>query len=159
MNDKVAILEDKGFGFFRVTHCGSVIADFLYCTGSGEQGYMTRDSAKKLATKIARYVVSRGTVCTIEEYHLTKSFSTLMTDTLNITIVDDPVTGFFWVLLENRCVATFYYCTEGEEGLFTKKQAKKLTEKLVRKIEKSTTIKTKKGFKLVKRERNNNDQR
>ena len=53
MNDKVAILEDKGFGFFRVTHCGSVIADFLYCTGSGEQGYMTRDSAKKLATKIA----------------------------------------------------------------------------------------------------------
>lgn len=66
MNDKVAIMEDKGFGFFRVTHCGSVIADFLYCTGSGEQGYMTRDSAKKLATKIARYVVSRGTVCTIE---------------------------------------------------------------------------------------------
>lgn len=78
-----------------------------------------------------------------------------MTDTLNITVVDDPVTGFFWVLLENRCVATFYYCTEGEEGLFTKK----LTEKLVRKIEKSTTIKTKKGFKLVKRERNNNDRR
>lgn len=44
MNDKVAILEDQGFGFFRVTHCGSVIADFLYCTGSGEQGYMTRES-------------------------------------------------------------------------------------------------------------------
>ena len=82
-----------------------------------------------------------------------------MTDTLNITVVDDPVTGFFWVLLENCCVAAFYYCTEGEEGLFTKKQAKKLTEKLVRKIEKSTTIKTKKGFKLVKRERNNNDRR
>lgn len=82
-----------------------------------------------------------------------------MTDTLNITVVDDPVTGFFWVLLENRCVAAFYYCTEGEEELFTKKQAKKLTEKLVRKIEKSTTIKTKKGFKLVKRERNNNDRR
>lgn len=82
-----------------------------------------------------------------------------MTDTLNITVVDDPVTGFFWVLLENRCVATFYYCTEGEEGHFTKKQAKKLTEKLVRKIENSTTIKTKKGFKLLKRERNNNDQR
>lgn len=64
MNDKVAILEDKGFGFFRVTHCGSVIADFLYCTGSGEQGYMTRDSAKKLATKTARYIVSRGTIHT-----------------------------------------------------------------------------------------------
>ena len=82
-----------------------------------------------------------------------------MTDTLNITTVDDPVTGFFWVLLENRCVATFYYCTEGEEGHFTKKQAKKLTEKLVRKIEKSTIIETEKGFKLLKRERNNNDQR
>lgn len=61
MNDKVAILEDKGQGFFRVTHCGSVIADFLYCTSFGEHGYMTRDSAKKLATKVARYVVSRGT--------------------------------------------------------------------------------------------------
>lgn len=79
-----------------------------------------------------------------------------MTDTLNITTVDDPVVGFFQVMLENRCVATFYYCTEGGEGHFTKKQAKKLTEKLVRKIENSTTIKTKKGFKL---KRNNNDQR
>ena len=79
-----------------------------------------------------------------------------MTDTLNITTVDDPIAGFFRVMLENCCVAAFYYCTEGEEGHFTKKQAKKLTEKLVRKIEKSTTIKTKKGFKL---KRNNNDQR
>ena len=74
MNDKVAILEDKGFGFFRVTHCGSVIADFLYCTGSGEQGHMTRDSAKKLATKIASYVVSRGTVCTIEGVSLNQIY-------------------------------------------------------------------------------------
>ena len=81
-----------------------------------------------------------------------------MSDTLNITVVDDPIIGYFWVLLENRCVATFYYCTRGEEGLFTKKQAKKLTEKLVRKIEKSTTIKTKKGFKLVKQERDNTNE-
>ena len=79
-----------------------------------------------------------------------------MTDTLNITTVDDPIAGFFRAMLENCCVAAFYYCTEGEEGHFTKKQAKKLTEKLVRKIENSTTIKTKKGFKL---KRNNNDQR
>lgn len=63
-NDKVAILEDKGFGFFRVTHCGSVIADFLYCTGSGEQGYMTRDSAKKLATKIVRHLIHTNPVMT-----------------------------------------------------------------------------------------------
>lgn len=82
-----------------------------------------------------------------------------MTDTLNITTTDDPDIGFFWVLLENCCVATFYYCTEGEEGHFTKKQAKKLTEKLVRKIENSTTIKTKKGFKLLKPKGNDNDQR
>ena len=82
-----------------------------------------------------------------------------MTDTLNITVVDDPVTGFFWVLLENCCVATFYYCVKDDSGFFTKEQAKKLAEKLVRKIENSTTIKTKKGFKLLKRERNNNDQR
>ena len=82
-----------------------------------------------------------------------------MTDTLNITTVDDPIAGFFRVMLEDCCVAAFYYCKEGEGGHFTKKQAKKLTEKLVRKIENSTTIKTKKGFKLLKRERNNNDQR
>lgn len=55
-----------------------------------------------------------------------------------------------------NCVAVFNYCVADESGFFTKKQAKKLTEKLVRKIEKSTTIKTKKGFKL---KRNNNDQR
>ena len=152
MNDKVRIFEDKGFGFFRVTHCGSVIADFLYCTGSGEQGYMTRDSAKKLATKIARYVVSRGTVCTIEGYHLTKSISTPMTDTLNITTIDDPDIGFFWVLLENCCVATFYYCVKDDSGFFTKEQAKKLADKLSRKIEKSMIIETEKGIKL---ERNN----
>ena len=79
-----------------------------------------------------------------------------MTDTLNIITVDDPVVGFFSVQLENRCVATFYYCTEDDSGFFTKKQAKKLAKKLVRKMEKSTTIKTRKGFKL---KRNNNDQR
>ena len=79
-----------------------------------------------------------------------------MTDTLNIITVDDPVVGFFRVMLEDHCVAAFYYCTEDDSGFFTKKQAKKLTEKLVRKIENSTTIKTKKGFKL---KRNNNDQR
>lgn len=79
-----------------------------------------------------------------------------MTDTLNITTVDDPIAGFFRVMLEDHCVATFNYCTKGEGGFFTKKQAKKLSEKLVRKIENSTTIKTKKGFKL---KRDNNDQR
>ena len=82
-----------------------------------------------------------------------------MTDTLNITTVDDPDIGFFWVLLENCCVATFYYCVKDDSGFFTKKQAKELTEKLAHKIEKSTIIETEKGFKLLKRERNNNDQR
>ena len=82
-----------------------------------------------------------------------------MTDTLNITTIDDPDIGFFWVLLENCCVATFYYCVKDDSGFFTKEQAKKLTEKLVRKIENSTTIKTKKGFKLLKPKGNDNDQR
>lgn len=82
-----------------------------------------------------------------------------MTDTLNITTIDDPDIGFFWVLLENCCVATFYYCVKDDSGFFTKKQAKKLADKLSRKIEKSTIIETEKGFKLLKRERNNNDQR
>lgn len=72
MNDKVAILEDKGFGFFRVTHCGSVIADFLYCTGSGEQGYMTRDSAKKLAIKLARKIENSTTIKTKKGFKLLK---------------------------------------------------------------------------------------
>ena len=49
-----------------------------------------------------------------------------------------------------------YIPTPDETVERLKKQAKKLTEKLVRKIENSTTIKTKKGFKL---KRNNNDQR
>lgn len=74
-----------------------------------------------------------------------------MTDTLNITTVDDPIAGFIRVMLENCCVAAFYYCTEGH---FTKKQAKKLAIKLVRKIENSTTIKTKKGFKLKRNNTN-----
>lgn len=82
-----------------------------------------------------------------------------MTDTLNITTVDDPDIGFFWVLLENCCVATFYYCVKDDSGFFTKEQAKKLAYKLSRKIEKSMIIETEKGFKLLKRERNNNDQR
>lgn len=82
-----------------------------------------------------------------------------MTDTLNITTIDDPDIGFFWVLLENCCVATFYYCVKDDSGFFTKKQAKKLATKIAHKIEKSTIIETEKGFKLLKRERNNNDQR
>lgn len=154
MNDKVAILEDKGFGFFRVTHCGSVIADFLYCTGSGEQGYMTRDSAKKLATKIARYIVSRGTVCTIEEYHLIKSFSTSMNNDSDTRVYDLPTSGMFRVRHRGSCVAVFNYCVADESGFFTKKQAKKLAIKLARKIEKSTVIETKMGIKL---KRNNTD--
>lgn len=71
-------------------------------------------------------------------------------------ICDCPTSGMFRVMHRGSCVAIFNYCGEDESGFFTKKQAKKLTEKLVRKIENSTTIKTKKGFKL---KRNNNDQR
>lgn len=77
-----------------------------------------------------------------------------MTDTLNITTIDDPDIGFFWVLLENCCVATFYYCVKDESGFFTKKQAKKLAIKFARKIEKSTVIETKMGIKLKRNNTN-----
>lgn len=66
-------------------------------------------------------------------------------------ICDYATSGMFRVMHRGSCVAVFNYCVADESGFFTKK--------LVRKIEKSTTIKTKKGFKLVKRERNNNDRR
>ena len=77
-----------------------------------------------------------------------------MTDTLNITTVDDPDIGFFWVLLENCCVATFYYCVADESGFFTKKQAKELANKLARKIEKSTVIETIMGINLKRNNTN-----
>lgn len=79
--------------------------------------------------------------------------------TNEISIVDNKRVGILKVKYEGDTFAIFNYCTEGEEGHFTKKQAKKLTEKLVRKIENSTTIKTKKGFKLLKPKGNDNDQR
>ena len=66
MNDKVRIFENKTLGGFEVEYDGNVVAQFFYCTEWDERGFMTRDAAKKLATKIARYIVSRGTVCTIE---------------------------------------------------------------------------------------------
>lgn len=91
--------------------------------------------------------------------HLTKSFSTSMNNDSDTYICDCPTSGMFRVMHRGSCVAIFNYCGEDESGFFTKKQAKKLANKLARKIENSTTIKTKKGFKLLKRERNNNDQR
>lgn len=72
-------------------------------------------------------------------------------------VYDLPTSGMFRVKHKGSCVAVFNYCGEDESGFFTKKQAKKLAIKLARKIEKSMIIETKKGFKLVKRERNNND--
>lgn len=74
-------------------------------------------------------------------------------------ICDCPTSGMFRVMHRGSCVAIFNYYGEDESGFFTKKQAKKLANKLARKIEKSTIIETEKGFKLLKRERNNNDQR
>lgn len=79
-----------------------------------------------------------------------------MTNDSDTRINDLPNSGMFRVMHRESCVAVFNYCVADESGFFTKKQAKKLAEKLVRKIENSTTIKTKKGFKL---KRNNNDQR
>lgn len=63
-------------------------------------------------------------------------------------VYDLPNSGMFRVRHRGSCVAVFNYCVADESGFFTKKQAKKLAEKLVRKIKKSMIIKTKKGFKL-----------
>lgn len=71
-------------------------------------------------------------------------------------VYDLPTSGMFRVKHKGSCVAVFNYCAKDGSGFFTKKQAKKLAIKLARKIEKSTIIETKKGFKL---KRNNNDQR
>ena len=64
MNDKVRIFEDIVRGRFEVVHDGAGVASFFYCTDEDEQCYLSRKAAKKLATKIARYLVSRGTVRT-----------------------------------------------------------------------------------------------
>lgn len=64
MNDKVRIFENKTLGGFEVEYDGNAVAQFFYCTERDERGFMTRDAAKKLATKIARYIVSRGTIHT-----------------------------------------------------------------------------------------------
>ena len=74
-------------------------------------------------------------------------------------ICDYATSGMFRVMHRGSCVAVFNYCVADESGFFTKKQAKKLANKLARKIEKSMIIETKKGFKLVRPKRNNNDQR
>lgn len=62
-------------------------------------------------------------------------------------IYDLPTSGMFRVMHRGSCVAD-------ESGFFTKKQAKKLADKLAHKIEKSTIIETEMGIKL---ERNNID--
>ena len=74
MNDKVRIFENKMLGGFEVEYDGIAVAQFFYYTEWDERGFMTRDAAKKLATKIARYVVSRGTVCTIEGVSLNQIY-------------------------------------------------------------------------------------
>jgi hypothetical protein len=61
MNDKVRIFEDVVGGRFEVVHDGAGVASFYYCTNENEQCYLSRKAAKKLATKVARYMVSRGT--------------------------------------------------------------------------------------------------
>ena len=74
-------------------------------------------------------------------------------------ICDCPISGMFRVMHRGSCVAVFNYCAKDESGFFTKEQAKKLADKLARKIEKSTIIETEKGIKLLKPKRNNNAQR
>lgn len=65
MNDKVIIIEDKCQGIFNVPHEGNTIADFYYSTDVSELKYLSRDTAKKLAKKVARNLITRGTFTTI----------------------------------------------------------------------------------------------
>lgn len=74
-------------------------------------------------------------------------------------VYDLPTSGMFRVRHRGSCVAVFNYCAGPESGFFTKEQAKKLADKLARKIEKSAIIETEMGIKLLKPKRNDNDQR
>lgn len=77
-----------------------------------------------------------------------------------VRIFENKMLGGFEVEYDGNAVAQFFYCTEWDErGFMTRDAAKKLATKIAHKIEKSTIIETEKGFKLLKRERNNNDQR
>ena len=64
MNDKVRIFENKVLGGFEVEYDGNAVAQFFYCTEWDERGFMTRNAAKKLATKIARHVIHANLVMT-----------------------------------------------------------------------------------------------
>lgn len=64
MNDKVRIFENIAGGKFEVVHNGNVVASFYYCIDENVPFYLSRKVAKKLATKVARYIVSRGTFLT-----------------------------------------------------------------------------------------------
>lgn len=65
MNDKVIIIEDKCQGIFNVRHEGNIIANFYYSTDISDPKYLSRDTAKKLAKKVARNLITRGTFTTI----------------------------------------------------------------------------------------------
>jgi hypothetical protein len=65
MNDKVIIIEDKCQGIFNVRHEGNIIANFYYSADISDPKYLSRDTAKKLAKKVARNLITRGTFTTI----------------------------------------------------------------------------------------------
>ena len=77
-----------------------------------------------------------------------------MTNDSDTRVYGLPTSGMFRVMHRGSCVAVFNYCVADESGFFTKEQAKKLADKLARKIEKSMIIETEMGIKL---ERNNTD--
>ena len=77
-----------------------------------------------------------------------------MTNDSDTYICDCPTGGMFRVMHRGCCVAVFNYCVEDEWGFFTTKQAKKLANKLARKIEKSTVIETIMGLELKRNNTN-----
>ena len=72
MNDKVANLENKMLGGFEVEYDGNAVAQFFYCTEWDERGFMARDAAKKLATKIAHKIEKSTIIETEKGFKLVK---------------------------------------------------------------------------------------
>lgn len=72
--NEISIVDNKRVGILKVKYDGIAVAQFFYCTEWDERDFMTRDAAKKLATKIARYIVSRGTIHTTKGVALTQIY-------------------------------------------------------------------------------------
>lgn len=156
MNDKVRIFENKMLGGFEVEYDGIAVAQFFYYTEWDERGFMTRDAAKKLATKIApqlrrarlskpkkdsNYLNGKGTTMTNDKY-LLETF-----------LMEYPRAGIIAVIHRNYRIAMFpYHRNEDEKGLPTRDFALEMAIELRDKIKKCTTEESDTGITFVEKE-------